>query len=166
MPGQLKKIREAIRARLDGNTAAGPRVTTNRADKVWNTGLPAIVIYTLEQVDELDAQAPPSYKCTAQVAIHLLLQDDDGLPLDDATDDLAEQVSALLRRDPWLGGLAHFARQVRWDLTIREGGEQLTAGGRLTWEFVWFEQADTGDAAELAPWKTSSTDYSLDPSQS
>lgn len=165
MGARLQEIRAALKARLLNRTDAEDRVSTNRAERVWELGLPAICIYTLEEEDELDSEAPPSYWCRASVVVQLLLEGEQQLPLDDLTDQLGEQVSQLVKADPYLGGLALRAHQVRWQIAVRDEGHQPIAGARLTWEFTWHERAPIGDPGELAPWKIADTRFSLDPSE-
>jgi hypothetical protein len=163
----LKSIRGAIRDRLYDRTAAGTKVFTNRADKVWQESIPSIVIYTRSETVERDQAAPPEYKRTARVVIELLLQDRSGFPLDDDTDDLAEEVEALLFADPTLraelGDVVSDGRQVGYEVSLADGGEVLIAGARITWEFVYFQAADVGSLAELAPWKEARSTYSTQP---
>lgn len=172
MGAKLKAIRAAIKAQLVDRTAAGPRVSTNRADQVWREGLPAIVIYTRSQKDERDQQTPPSYTRTPQVIVDLLLEDGNGLPLDDVADDLTEEVEQLLFFNPTLGlknedgsPLLNDAQQISSEMITEAGGETLIAGVRLTWEYEYFQDATPGDPGDLAPFKVAHTDFSLDPSE-
>jgi hypothetical protein len=168
MGAALKAIRAGIKARLLNKTAAGARVSTNRADRVWQDGLPAIVIYTKTEQVEQDQQAPPTYKRTARISLDILLQDGSGMPLDDDADDLAEVVEQLMFLDPRLVAecpeLVNAGHQVGYDILVQDGGDQLICGARITWEFVYFQDANVGDLAELAPWKTARTTYNLGPS--
>lgn len=167
MGAALKAIRAGIKARLLDNTAAGARVSTNRADKVWQESLPAIVIYTRSETVELDDAAPPSYKRTAEVVIDLLLEDSSGLPLDDDADDLAEVVEQLMFMDPTLraecGELVNSAYQSGYEIVVQDGGANLIAGVRVSWKFIYYQDTVPLKPGELAPWKRANTAWALDP---
>ncbi len=169
MSQALLLIRGAIKQRLANRIdEIGDSVSTNRADMVWNRHLPAIVIYTKTELDNRVQGAPPSYDCTASVVIDILAQDDSGLPLDDVIDRIAGAVRDLMYHDPRLQrelpGVVADAKLVSYSVLVQDGGERLIAGGQLTWEFVYHDDAPEGDPAEIAPFKLAHTQFSLDPS--
>lgn len=167
MAAQLQAIRAGIAKRLLDRTSAGSRVHTNRSSQVWSNGLPAILVYT--KGETVERETTSSYKRTARVVIELVVAAENPEELlDDQADELAEQVERLMLADPELrgecGNLVLDARLVGYDMVLEDGGERLYAGGRLTWEFVYYQDITLGDPAEWAPWKTARTAYSLDPS--
>lgn len=166
MANAILSIRSAIVERLRGRTSAGDTVSTNRADRVWASNLPAIVVYTLSERYERIEQETASYDCTLSVSIDVLAQDDDGLPMDDVIDSLAVEVRDLLAADPRfqaeLGALVTDARIVSYDVTVEAGGERLIAGGRLVFEFVYHYEPVEGDPGQLAPLKRVGASISLD----
>ncbi len=170
MSAKLKQIRAAIADRLRNRIpAVGDAVSTNRADEVWDRHLPAIVVYTKSETLERVEQAPPSYDCTARVVVEVLASDVDGSPMDDQLDDVCQAVRDLLFLDPRLSvelpDMVRDAKLVSVDSTVEDGGERLIAGARMTWEYVYVDEAPEGDPADLWPLKTVHTDYSLDDSR-
>lgn len=162
MSAKLKAIRAEIQARLVDKTAAGARVSTNRPDTVWQNGLPAIVIYTEQDVAEEDEQgAHESYWRTATIVVHLLNTDENGMPCDDELDDLAEEVEQILFSDMRLGGLCRSFMLKGWDMTVRNGAEYLVGGGRSLWEALYHQETVQGDSAQLAPFKKADTGFAI-----
>lgn len=166
MSQAIARIRSAIKSRLLGATSVQDAVSTNRADRVWASTLPAIVIYTrserLERVEDL----PPSYDCTVVVGIDVLAAGEDNLPMDDQIDQIAGEVRAVMARDARfgaeLGDLIVDARLTTYEVSVEAGGEYLIAGGRLAYEFVYREELLDGDPGALMPLKRVSSVLSLD----
>lgn len=106
-----KLIRHAIVAQLiAASTAAGARVTGTRVEPHnRKTGLPAISVYTLREPVDQDQSAQTSPReLTRDVKVEIVgwVAHSDALPVDDAMDDLAEQIEAAMDGDPYLGGEA------------------------------------------------------------
>jgi len=170
MGERLKAIRTALRDALLNRTNAGDRVSTNRADPHWQDQLPAIVIYTGSESVERDQAAPPAYRRVARVIVEMAVEHSEvGPGPDDLVDDLAEQVEQVFFEDPelrkQLGDLVQSARQVGFDMLVAASGDALLAGARITLEFLYFQDAPTGDPGELWPWKSANVKISLDPSE-
>lgn len=166
MSQTILRLRAAIRDRLMGATSVGLAVSTNRADHVWSSTLPCIVVYTrserLERVEDL----PPSYDCTVSVGIDVLAAGEDNLPMDDQIDRIAGEVRAVMARDARfnreLPGVIVDARLASYEVTVEAGGELLVAGGRLAFEFLYREDPPDGDPGDLRPLKQVSSVISLD----
>lgn len=105
-----KLIRHAIVAQLiAANTAAGARVTGTRVEPHKRGGLPAISVYTLrEPVDAAASADTAPREITRDVKVEIVgwVAHSDALPVDDAMDDLAEQIEAAMDVDPNLTGTA------------------------------------------------------------
>ncbi|MGN6105198.1 MAG: hypothetical protein ACTHU0_08845, partial [Kofleriaceae bacterium] len=104
-----KLIRHAVVAQLVGATAAGARVQATRVEPLRKGKLPTISVYTLHEPIDQDASAatnPRELTRTVKVEIAGWVAHSDALPVDDAMDDLAEQIEAAMDADPYLGGKA------------------------------------------------------------
>lgn len=106
MPHQRKIIRHAVVAALVNATAAGGRVKATRVDPHKKGGLPAISVYTSSEAVE-EANAAP-LELTRDVALEVVgwVADSDAVPVDDAMDDIAEQIETVLSANRYLDGEA------------------------------------------------------------
>lgn len=92
---------------LTNATAAGARVEGTRVDPNRKTQLPAIGVYTLSETvnAELSANTSPrELTREPKVMIECAVRGTDAVPVDDAMDDIAEQVEAAMDADRYLGG--------------------------------------------------------------
>jgi hypothetical protein len=102
-----KLIRQAVVALLiAANTAAGARVLGTRVVPHKKSGLPALSVYTLSDPVDEDVSTGTEETHELELEIAGWVAHTDALPADDAMDDLAEQVEAAMRSDPFLGGKA------------------------------------------------------------
>lgn len=105
-----KLIRQAVVAALvAANTAAGERVSATRVEPHKKSQLPAISVYTLREPVNTDASvntAPRELEREVKVEITGWVAHTDEYPVDDAMDDLAEQIEATMDTDPYLDGAA------------------------------------------------------------
>lgn len=108
MAHQRKLVRQAVAALLTNATAAGARVQATRIDPIGNTKLPFIAVYTpREEVDpELSTGEPRELTRQVQVEIAGFVAHTDAVPVDDAMDNLAEQIEAAMDADRHLSGEA------------------------------------------------------------
>lgn len=106
MAHQRKLIRQAVVALLiSANTAAGARVLGTRFDPHKKSQLPAISVYSLnEETDQdLSAQsAPRELTRKLQLEIAGFVAHSDAVPVDDAMDNLAEQIEAAMDANRYL----------------------------------------------------------------
>lgn len=100
MAHQRKLIRHAVVALLaSAGTAAGDRVSATRVEPHKRSQLPAISVYTLRDVVDREASertAPRELTREAKVEITGWVAHSDAVPVDDAMDDLAEQIEAAM----------------------------------------------------------------------
>lgn len=102
-----KLIRHAVAALLvDAATYAGARVKPTRVEPHKKSGLPALGVYTLTDPvnDDDSSQTEEAHELELEVVGWVAHSDE--YPVDDAMDDLAEQVEAAMNADPFLGGAA------------------------------------------------------------
>ncbi len=105
MAHQRKLIRQAVVALLTNATPAGARVQGTRIEPHKKSQLPAISVYTLsEETDKSSAETAP-LELTRELKLEVTgwVAHSDALPVDDAMDDLAEQIEQIMASDYYLG---------------------------------------------------------------
>ncbi len=100
-----KLIRQAVVALLRGVTDAGDRVQGTRVDPSEESELPALAVYTLnEPIDGDSVQySPRRLKRTLELEVVGWVAHKDSYSVDDAMDDLAEQVEMAMESNRWFG---------------------------------------------------------------
>lgn len=154
MAHQRKIIRHAVRDLLiSAATAAGSRVQGTRVDPNKKSQLPAIGVYTLNDPVNEDTSSDGEDTHELEVEIAGWVAHTDAVPADDAMDDLAEQIEAAMKSDPFLGG-AVGGKGVRLLGTVMEVVE---INGRsdpqvgivvLTYAVPYFTALDTGEPVD------------------
>lgn len=121
MAHQRKLVRQAVVALLANTTAAGARVQATRIDP-WKKQLPAISVYTLseESAPEAELSAPRELLRIVKVEIAGFVAHTEAVPVDDAMDNLAEQIEAVMDADRYLGGAAGESVLERTEMQVRE----------------------------------------------
>jgi len=166
-----KIIRHAIRDLLIGKTAAGTRVYTNRRTALWDNALPAIVIFTSSQDDELFNVSPRDLKRSVQIGIELVTAAEGVIPLDDVMDDLSEQVERILFNNPMLrrhiddadGAVAEPLLPLRTETDTNYEGIKPIGGMRLNWEAIYYQNAGEYETCALADFHKTEIDWDLAP---
>lgn len=107
MASQRKAIRYAVADLLvAGNTSADDRVARTKKTPWRSKELPAISVYTVSESVAVDASRslPRVLNRNLDVTVEgtLKLTDD----IDDALDDFAEEIEAVMKADPTFGGAA------------------------------------------------------------
>lgn len=116
-----KLVRQAVVALLlAANTAAGTRVRGTRVETHKKNGLPAIGVYTLNDTvaEDRSTETEELHELTLEVACWVAHTDQ--VPADDAMDDIAEQVEAAMKVDPYLGGKAGDLRLLQTEMEVVE----------------------------------------------
>lgn len=126
---QRQAIREAVVAALSGRTAAETRVYPTREVPWKRAELPGIAVYSLEE--ERDQG-----KFKVQVAVLLIVSLTE--KVDDALDDLALEVEALMAADVTLGKSAMASRYQGMQVEITEEQGRPVGAMRLLYE-VWYQ---------------------------
>lgn len=149
-----KLIRQAVVAQLiAASTAAGSRVEATREIPRRRTTEPAIGVYTPTETNESDTRsAPRELKRSTEVIIEAIVVGTSGV--DDALDDIAEEIEDALDADDTFGGTANESNYVGTDLETIEDGARTVGLVRLTYNAVYYkyapEAADAPDAFETA----------------
>lgn len=133
-----QQIREAVKARLLNQTAAGSRVSKTRVITYRQLELPAISVYTpVESVepDESRNTAPRELTRAAQLIIEGVVQQT--ADVDDALDALALEVETAMHADETLGGKADDSLLESTETTLTEDGDRLVGVVRLVYSVVY-----------------------------
>lgn len=105
-------------------------VVPSRVYPIQRTELPAICVYTLNEISEQESLTPPRMMRDLQLAIDLYATGADGAP-DDALDALAETIEALMAADIRLGGRAFNSFLAETSIGFDGAGEQARGLARL-----------------------------------
>lgn len=107
MAHQRELIRHAVVTLLTGaNTAAGSRVVGTRVEPHQQRLLPAISVYTLSESVDQDSALRSPIELTRELKLEITawVAHADAFPVDDAMDDLAEQIEAAMASDYYIAG--------------------------------------------------------------
>ena len=155
MSARRKAIRKAIQTLLKGKTDAGQNVFSNLSSPSWREDLPSVVIYTRSEDIEAQDVSPREYKRTVELAVEIMAEGpedpntSDGTFLEDALDDIAEQVEVELNRDERIGVFTNplgkmialvdelILNNVEFEYT--EEGERPTGSVRMIYNVVYYE---------------------------
>lgn len=161
-------IRKQAVALLLNKTGAGASVYASRIEPFisndWEQQLPAIVVYTQDESGELWTAAPREYRRSVELVVEIHASGDS--TLDDTLDSLARQVEIELLKDDTLGGTVEDLRYARTRMVLRDEGQSLLGGCRISFDADYIDAHPTADFnATLPDLNTVSTDFSLDNEQ-
>lgn len=157
-------IRKQAVAVLLGATNAGASVYASRVAPLisngWQSELPAIIVYTMDESAEIFNQAPREYRRRVELVVEIHAEGNEAL--DDTLDTLARQVERLLLMDDTLGGTANDLQYVRSRMVLLDQSEHLTGACRLIFEAEYFDRhPDDLFNQSLPNLNTVKTEYSL-----
>lgn len=157
-------IRKQAVAALLGKTSAGQSVYASRIEpfisRGWEQELPAIVVYTMDESGEIWSAAPREYQRRVELVVEIHAAGDSSL--DDTLDTVARQVEVALLADDTLGGTVNDLRYSRTRMVLRDEGETLLGGCRISFEAEYFDIHPTAAVDGALPdLSTVATDYSL-----
>ena len=153
-----RRIRDHVAARLadaarDPDPATGRPglllgVSTHRS-RIYPAAPPAVAVYTLSEDADTEGvdpgRAPPRWIRRVDLAVELLAAADPDV--DDALDDLAENVERVLARDLTFGRLAVRADLAATDIEIVEDAATPLAAATLVYRAEYRTAADDPGAA-------------------
>lgn len=155
MAHQRKLIRKSLVALLaSANTAAGTRVQGTRVEPHRRTQLPALSVYTLrEPVRETSAGTTPR-ELTRDLKIEIAgwVAHTEALPVDDAMDDLAEQVERAIDASPYLGGVVADIVLESTDMEVIEDdgrSDPMVGIVTLTYSATYYTEPAAGTVDDL-----------------
>ncbi len=131
-----KAVRNKIKTLLEGNISYASRVVPvhqNRALPVWELELPLLAFYTLAENTDDENTAPRYYNRDYNLVINVIAEELSGVITDDIIDDIAEQVEAILERDPTLTKLVNDLSLKSTNVTIKENADRVFAAAALVY---------------------------------
>lgn len=157
-------IRKQAVSILLGATNAGASVYASRVKPLisnsWQSELPAIIVYTMDESGEIYNQAPREYLRKVELVVEVHAEGNDAL--DDTLDTLSRQVERLLLRDDTLGDTANDLQYVRSRMVLLDQSDQLTGACRLIFEASYLDRhPDDSFNDELPDLNTVATEYNL-----
>jgi hypothetical protein len=158
---QRQLIRDAVRDRLLGHTAAEDRVRKTTVVPWKGSQLPAIGVFTLEEsVDPASkSTAPRELTRTMQLAIEGVVFYAE--KADDALDDLAVEIEREMNRDVYFGPLAVDSILTSTSLGVDPTGEKQVGYVRLVYDVTYRTNVPEAEDLELDDLATTDTKISL-----
>lgn len=154
---------------MDLHLDLGHRVFSNRERALAEGALPAAIVYTLRETEEIWQEAPRIYKRKLELVIELAAArkapadgakdlDGSGDDLDDYLDGLVLEIEKRFERDPTLGGLVEDLQHVRFEYEPAREGALRIGFARMIEEVEYFTEAPEEPEYGLAPLREISLD--------
>lgn len=161
MPHPRKTVREALATMLNGKTAAGSRVYSNRSRPQSVAKLPAIGIYNVGDNATLFDESPRRYRRQFNIAVDCYVRDTGGDEIDDTLDDLAHEVEQAVFADTTAGDTVSDIRLAETsDVMVSDQREQ-TAIITITWQAILYQDAPEEEAENLSDYTTTHVDWDI-----
>jgi hypothetical protein len=161
MAHQRQTIRRAATAQLLDRTAAGARVYATRVVPWKRIELPAVAVYALEELVDPASQttAPRELTRTLQLSLEgaVILS----TAVDDALDNLAEEIERAVHADETFAGTASDSILTATELEVFEEGERCIGLIRLTYSVTYFTHAPEAADVRLNDFATADVRHSL-----
>jgi hypothetical protein len=155
--------KQAVAVLLDATTAGSSVYASRVAPLIsngWQSELPAIIVYTMDESGEIFNQAPREYLRRVDLVVEIHAEGNGAL--DDTLDTLARQVERLLLMDDTLGGTANDLQYKRSRMVLLDQSEHLTGACRVIFEAEYFDRHPDDLFNETLPdFNTLTTEYSL-----
>lgn len=155
-------IRDAVAARLTGETLAGPNVFTSRARPILEILQKREAVLSVYTADESSQRMPDGYLLQRTLTISIEGAAGGGDELDDTLDTFAEQVETAINADPTLGGLLTDQMVLTGTTSeISARGNQQIGAMRMDFECVYM--TELGVDAGLGPEPPLPTQVTINP---
>jgi hypothetical protein len=128
-------IRAALVSALSGNTSAGTNVYANRETKLWQSELPAILIYTLHEPATPRDLSVRQYIRKLQLAVKVKVES--STTVDDDLDALTAEVEAVIMANSSLSGTVLSTIQTLTEVIVDSTGEEDLATATITFECTY-----------------------------
>lgn len=130
------QIRSAVTTLLKGNTAAGNNVYEARVYPINDPKLPALLIYTKQEVvGEQSMSRPRTQQRELMLSVEAYVKARGNV--DEVTDDLALEIEQLIAADPTLGGLVKDIALETTETQFSDDGERPVAVATLTFSTLY-----------------------------
>jgi CII-binding regulator of phage lambda lysogenization HflD len=125
-------IRSALTTLLSGETSAGTNVYANRYTSLWQSELPAILIYTRQESAVPEAMNQSRYIRTLELSIEVRVEASEDV--DDSIDSIIGEIEDQLATDQSIGGTVLSSTQTNTEIRVDSDGEKDIGVGILTLE--------------------------------
>lgn len=168
MSSARKAIRAALVAAVMNKTSADDRAFANRTDPLMDQAtdldagtdqFPLLLVYSGDEQSEVFDESPRRYKRTVEMKVEGTINAGDAV--DDALDDLADEIETAVLLDDTLGGLANDVRLKSTSMVLASNGRRDIGGVTLTFEVEYFTTAPDATAQALDDLDTVDTHYDL-----
>lgn len=139
MSHQRQEIRDKVVELLTGIAEVNERVFPNRARRLFEEELPAILVYTKSETGEIGVQAPREYKRTLKLAIEIVAKADEDL--DNDLDDIAKEIETRLFRNETLDGLVSDVQYSDTEIEFEPEAQVPVGAARLTFDVEYWTEA-------------------------
>jgi hypothetical protein len=125
-------IRSALKAMLSGETTAGANVFTNRETRLWQSELPAILIYTNQEPSTPESLSARRYIRNLELVIHVKIEATENV--DDDLDQIVTEVEEIIDADQSLQGTVLATSQTNTEIRVDSDGEKDIGIAIITFE--------------------------------
>jgi minor tail protein U len=133
MSNRRKEIRDAlVDTLIDADTAAGENVYPNRETPLWDSELPAILVYTIDESAEPRDANGRQYRRTLKITVEAKCEATTSV--DDELDALAVEIEAAINANTSLGGLVYDLTYLNTDLSLTSDTDILRGTATITYE--------------------------------
>jgi hypothetical protein len=125
-------IRAAVSTLLTGATSAGTNVFTDRKSKLWESELPAILIYTF-----VEATTPESINLRRYIRdleLKIDVKVEATTSVDDILDALIAEIETIIIANPGLSGTVLSTIHTHTEIVVDSGAETDIARATLTYQ--------------------------------
>lgn len=132
MANNRSNIRLAIKNVLLDETDAGSNVYTNRETKLWESELPAILIYTAQEPAIPESLSSQRYVRTLELRIEVKVKGT--TDVDDSIDEVLGQIEDLIHANPSLNGVVSATILTNTEISLDSDAQEEIGVGVLSYE--------------------------------
>lgn len=162
MSSGRKVIRQKIVDLLMSKTRAEDRVFSSPARNIWAENLPAILVYSRNEIVDEFATAPRTLRRKLRLAIECVANADE--QLDNELDDMGQEVEEALGADESLGGIAADCILEQADMELKGDGNTVIGSCTLTYLVTYLTELK--DESEIVPLERIDVAYDLSSDES
>jgi hypothetical protein len=159
MAHRRQLIREAIKAALLSQTAAGIRVYETRKVPAKRLELPSIAIYTLQESINPDSKNRAPRELTRNVSVAIGAAVKEGENVDDAMDDIALEIERVMHADETFGGVCGDSILSETEMDVSEIGDQPIGIVILTYSVTYYTTAPEAEDTDLDDFESAGVHY-------
>lgn len=135
MANNRTAIRAALKTMLSGNTSAGTNVYTHRETNLWQSELPAILIYSNQERAEPESLRHQRYRRTLELAVEVRVEASTNV--DNTIDSLLASIETLVLADTSIGGTVLGTTLTSTEIRVESDAEKDIGVGILNYECLY-----------------------------